>query len=111
MRQAPDACRIGRPTQGWIPVLSHASLTALLITNVDAELCMSMRADNALSSACASVAAESLVCLTQSSHYPAPGDLVLALEALGVEAEQDLDAVAGPLGDLSWGHSPVEPGR
>jgi hypothetical protein len=30
----------------------------------------------------------------------------LAFEALGVDAEQDRDAVAGPLGDLSWGHSP-----
>jgi len=39
------------------------------------------------------------------------GDLVLAFEALGIDAEQDLDAVAGPFGDLGCGYSPVEPGR
>ena len=50
------------------------------------------------------------MCLTRSSDDPALGDLVLAFEALGVDAEQDLDAVADPLGDLSWGHSPVKPG-
>ena len=64
---------------------------------------------NALLSACASVSGAS-VCLTQSSDDPALGDLVLAFEALDVDAEQDRGAVAGPLGDLSWGDSPVEPG-
>jgi hypothetical protein len=46
----------------------------------------------------------------KSSADPALGDLVLAFEALGVDAEQDLDAVASPFGDLGCGYSPVEPG-
>ena len=47
--------------------------------------------------------------LAQGSDDPALGDLVLAFEAFGVDAEQDLDAVADPLSDLGWRHSPVEP--
>jgi hypothetical protein len=35
----------------------------------------------------------------------------LCLEPLGIEAEQDLDAVADLPGGLNWGHSPVEPGE
>ena len=37
--------------------------------------------------------------------------MLLAVEAFGVDLKQDCDAVAGPLGDLGWGYSPVEPGR
>ena len=37
--------------KGWIPVLSHVSLTALLITNGYAELCISLRRRNSLTSA------------------------------------------------------------
>ena len=47
----------------------------------------------------------------ESGRDPALGDLVVAFEALGVDAEQDLNAVASPFGDLGWGYSPVEPGR
>ena len=39
------------PPKGWIPVLSHVSLTALLITNGCAELCISLRRRNSLTSA------------------------------------------------------------
>ena len=46
----------------------------------------------------------------KSSGDPALGDLVLAFEALGVDAKQDLHAVAGPFSNLGWGYSPVEPG-
>jgi hypothetical protein len=31
------------------------------------------------------------------------------IEAIGVDAQQELDAVPGPLGDLGGGHSGVEP--
>ena len=69
------------------------------------------KSDVELSSAtCASVRSKLSVCLLQSSDDHALGDLVLAFEALGVDAEQDLDAVASPFGDLGWGYSPVEPG-
>lgn len=37
------------------------------------------------------------------------GDFVLAVDALGVDAQQDLDAVAGPLGDLGRRDAGVEP--
>ena len=47
----------------------------------------------------------------KSSGDPALGDLVLAFEALGVDTQQDLNAVASPFGDPGWGYSPVEPGR
>jgi hypothetical protein len=46
----------------------------------------------------------------KSGGDSALGDLVLAFEALGVDAEQDLDAVSCPFGDLGWGCSSVEPG-
>src|ERR1035438_2494841 len=39
------------------------------------------------------------------------GYLVLAVDALGVDLEQDGDAVPGPLGDLGGRDSPVEPCR
>lgn len=42
---------------------------------------------------------------------PALGDLVLAFEALGVDAQHDLDAVTSPFGDLGCGYSSVEPAR
>jgi len=67
---------------------------------------VNMHVVNTLSSACASVSGMS-VCLTQSSDDPTLGDLVLAFEAFGVDAEQDRDAVAGLLGDLSWATSPL----
>ena len=35
---------------------------------------------------------------------------MLALEAVRVHAEKDLDAVACPFGDLGWGYPAVEPG-
>ena len=37
--------------KGWVPVLSHVSLTALLVTNGDAELRISIRRRNSLTSA------------------------------------------------------------
>jgi hypothetical protein len=39
------------------------------------------------------------------------GDLTLAVDALGVDAKEDVDAVAGPLGDLGSVHASVEPER
>ena len=39
------------PRRGWEPVLSHMSLTALLITNGDADLCIRMRRRDSLTSA------------------------------------------------------------
>src|SRR5215813_10409194 len=46
---------------------------------------------------------------TQGGSDTALGDLVLAVEALGIDAEQHLDAMARPLCHLGCGHSPVEP--
>src|SRR5262249_10573104 len=46
----------------------------------------------------------------QGGGDAALGDLVLAVEALGKDAEQHLDAMAGPLRHLGCGHSPVEQG-
>src|SRR5215831_13359013 len=46
----------------------------------------------------------------QGGGDAALGDLVLPVEALGIDAEQHLDAMAGPLRHLGCGHSPVEPG-
>ena len=40
-----------------------------------------------------------------------PGYLFLAVDALGVDLEQDGDAVSGPLGDLGGLYAPVEPCR
>lgn len=57
-----------------------------------------------LTSACAGVRGNASVCLTQSSHDPALGDLALTFEALGVGTRRDLGAVADRLGDLGWGH-------
>ena len=37
------------------------------------------------------------------------GDVLAVVEALGVDAEQDFDAVPGPLGDIGSGDSGVEP--
>jgi len=37
--------------QGWISVLSHVYLTALLITNGDTDFCIRMRRQNSLTSA------------------------------------------------------------
>jgi len=42
-------------------------------------------------------------------HDPPLGDVVLAVEAADVGAQQYLDAVPGPLSDLSGCHSPIEP--
>ena len=47
----------------------------------------------------------------QGGGDPALGEVVLAFEALGIHAEKDLDAVACPLRNLGWCHSPVEPRR
>jgi hypothetical protein len=46
-----------------------------------------MRRRNSLTSACAGVGGNASVCLTQSSHDPALGDLALTFEALGVDAD------------------------
>jgi len=46
----------------------------------------------------------------QGGGCAALGDLILAVEALGINAEQHLDAVAGPHCHLGRGYSPVEPG-
>src|SRR6266568_8499840 len=58
-----------------------------------------------------SAAASSDSITAQCGSDTAHGDLVLAVEALGIDTEQHLDAVAGPLCHLGRGHSPVEPGR
>jgi hypothetical protein len=47
----------------------------------------------------------------KSDGDPPLGDLILAFETLGVDAQQVLSAVASPFGDLCWGYSPVEPSR
>src|SRR5690242_17859855 len=39
------------PTRGWVPAPSHVPLTALLITNGDAGLCIRMRWRSSLTSA------------------------------------------------------------
>src|SRR5260370_38126440 len=57
-----------------------------------------------------SAAASSDSVTPQGGGDPAPGDLVLAVEALGIDAEQHLDAGAGPLRHLGCGHSSVAPG-
>jgi len=38
------------------------------------------------------------------------GGVVLAVDALGIDLEQDGDAVSGPLGDLGRWDASVEPG-
>src|SRR6266704_2608520 len=58
-----------------------------------------------------SAAASSDSITAQCGSDTALGDLVLAVEAFGIDAEQHLDAVAGPLCHLGRGHSSVEPGR
>ena len=42
---------------------------------------------------------------------PSARGLLLAHEALGVDLEQDGEAVAGPLGNLSGEHTGIEPRR
>ena len=67
---------------------------------------ISLRWRNALYwASCAGVRDKASIRWSHSSHDPALGDLVLAFEALGVDAGQCLGAVADPLGDLSWGYS------
>jgi hypothetical protein len=39
------------------------------------------------------------------------GFVLLAVDAPGVDPQQNIDAVAGPLGDLWRGHSGVQPSR
>jgi hypothetical protein len=39
------------------------------------------------------------------------GDVLLVVDALGVDAEQHFDAVPGPLGYLSWRYAAVESQR
>src|SRR5260370_18127388 len=41
---------------------------------------------------------------------PLADERVAAVEALRVDLEQDLDGVAGPLGDRARRHAPVQPG-
>src|SRR5262249_38752763 len=43
--------KIGRPLQRWIPGLGHVHLTALLITNGNADFCIRMRRRDSLTSA------------------------------------------------------------
>jgi hypothetical protein len=49
--------------------------------------------------------------VVQSCRDPLLGDLILAVEAFGVDAQKHLDAMASPLGHLGGGYSPIEPGR
>jgi hypothetical protein len=48
--------------------------------------------------------------VVQGSSDPSPGDLIVTVEALGVDAQEHLDTMASPLGDLGGCYSPVEPG-
>ena len=63
-----------------------------------------------LSSACASVRGKPSVFFNQATMIM-PWRSGLNLEALDVDAEQDLDAVADLPGGLSWGHSPIALGE
>jgi hypothetical protein len=47
--------------------------------------------------------------LTQRFTDPSLGELVLAHDALGVDPQQHVDAVPGPLGHLGRIHAAVEP--
>src|SRR6478672_9955948 len=47
--------------------------------------------------------------VSESCLDPLSDGLVLSVDALGVDAEQDVDTVAGPLGDMGGGHAGVEP--
>lgn len=67
-----------------------------------------MRWRNTLYSACASVRGKPSVFFNQATMIM-PWRSGLDLEALDVDAEQDLDAVADLR--LSWGHSPIAPGE
>src|SRR5215471_11015070 len=49
--------------------------------------------------------------IPQGCVYPSVGDVVAVVEALGVDAEQDFDAVPGPLGDAGRGHARSQPER
>lgn len=49
--------------------------------------------------------------VTERACDQSPEGFVLPVEALGVDAQQDLDGLAGPLGDLRGRHAAVEPGR
>ncbi len=51
-----------------------------------------------------------LIIDSQSYCDSAFRDLILTVQAFGVDAEEHFDAVAGPFGDLGGSHSPVEPG-
>ena len=62
---------------------------------------ISMRSDNALYSACASVRGKPSVFFNQATMIM-PWRSGLNLEALDVDAEQDLDAVADQADGLSW---------
>jgi hypothetical protein len=63
-------------------------------------------ADAVLKSLCLGI----LVWLCFRFFDAAQGGLLGVGEALGVDAEEDGDAVASPFGDLGRGHADVEPG-
>lgn len=56
------------------------------------------------------VAEWSFVVVAQSVFDPLPVELVAAVDALGVDTQQDVDAVAGPLGNLGGIDAGVQPG-
>lgn len=47
--------------------------------------------------------------LAQGFANAAPGELVLADDALGVDPQKNVDAVPGPFGDLGWEDAAVQP--
>jgi hypothetical protein len=54
--------------------------------------------------------AGSLIIVAECVFYAPAVDLVAAMDALGVDAEQDINAVAGPFGDLGGVDAGVQPG-
>jgi hypothetical protein len=49
------------------------------------------------------------VCAAEEFLDALVGDFLLAVDAFGVDAQEDLDTVAGPLGDLGGSDAAVEP--
>jgi hypothetical protein len=47
--------------------------------------------------------------VAEGIFYALPVELVPAVNALGVNAQQNIDTVPGPFGDLGWVYAGIEP--
>lgn len=113
--RAPPAALLKSP--GPVPLsCRYVGVVVILRCHACVQLCaatsgqMQVAVPNTCQSPRSPAGTHRISALPQRFADPALGELVLARDALGVDAQQDVDAVPGPLGYLGWVDAAIQPG-